>query len=385
MGVVFRRIRRSVRWVFSRLSRPGPHLLFVFAAVLALAVAAYFRQTPAHAAAPAQTITVTLSPSSIVADGVSTSRVTATLPFPIPGQTVVFSSSDSGIRFGSTIDNFNGTYTATLTSSTTVGTATIIAESSWMGQEISGTASLTQTPGPAKNITLSVEPGSIVADGHSYAIATATVTDARGNPVTTDAVSFSSTDRGEKVLGVTNGGNGTYRALISSSTTPGEAVITATDTSADLSVSGELNQIESSSLNETVTGSLLSLVSAEWTFQYTSTYTMVRLLVVTGVPVGSDVRVGCNGRGCPFTRRLIVVGASSGCGTNAGSCGTGRRIDLTREFHRSHLHVRTRVTVVITRPQWIGKYYEFITRASHPPHVRLACLASGDTHPGAGC
>ncbi len=385
MGVVFRRIRRSARAAFSRASRPGPGLLFVFAAVLALAVGACFRQAPAHAAAAAQTITVTLSPSSIVADGVSSSRVTATLPFPIPGQSVVFSSSDSGIRFGSTIDNFNGTYTATLTSSTTVGTATIIAASSWMGQEISGTASLTQTPGPAKNITLGVEPGSIVADGHSYAIATATVTDARGNPVATDAVSFSSTDRGEKVVGVTNGGNGTYRALISSSTTPGEAVITATDMSADLSVSGELNQTESSSLNETVTGSLLSLVSAEWTFQYTSTYTMVRLLVVTGVPVGSDLRVGCHGRGCPFTKRLIVVGASSGCGTNAGSCGTDRTIDLTREFHRSHLHVRTRVTVVITRPEWIGKYYEFITRASRPPYVQLACLASGETHPGAGC
>ena len=186
-------------------------------------------------------------------------------------------------------------------------------------------------------------------------------------------------------MGVTNGGNGTYRALISSSTTPGEAVITATDISADLSVSAELNQTESASLNETVTGSLLSLVSAEWTFQYTSTYTMVRLLVVTGVPLGSDLRVGCHGRGCPFTKRLIVVGASSGCGTNAGSCGTDRTIDLTREFHRSHLNVRTRVTVVITRPQWIGKYYEFITRASRPPYVRLGCLASGETHPGAGC
>jgi Invasin, domain 3 len=385
MGVVFRRIRRFVRGAFSRRPRSGLDLLFLFAAVLVVAAAVNFHQTPARAAASAGTISVTLSPSSIVADGVSSSQVTATLPFPIPGQTVVFSSTDSGIRFGPTIDNFNGTYTATLTSSTTVGTPTITATSSWMGQEISGTASLTQTPGPAKNMTLSVEPGSIVADGQSYAIATATVTDAHGNPVPTDAVAFSSTDPLEKVLGVTDEGNGTYRALIMSSNTPGEAVITATDTSANLSVSSELNQSDSSSLNQTITGSLLSLVSAEWTFHYTSTYTMVRSLVVIGVPVGSNLLVGCHGRGCPFTNRLIVIGAGSGCAGNGASCGTDRTIDLTREFHRSHLHAQTRVTVVVTRPQWIGKYYVFTTRASRPPVVRLACLAPGETRPGAGC
>jgi Invasin, domain 3 len=385
VGVVFRSIRRFVRGAFSRRSRPGLDLWFVFAAVLTLAVVAYVRQAPAQAAGPAETITVTLSPSTIVADGVSSSRVTATLPFPLPGQTVVFSSTDSGIRFGPTIDNFNGTYTATLTSSTTVGTPTIIATSSWMGQQISGSASLTQTPGLATNITLSVEPGSIIADGHSYAIATATVTDAHGNPVPTDAVAFSSTDPLEKVVGVTNGGNGTYRGLIRSSTTPGEAVITATDTSANLSVSSELNQTEGSRLNQTVPGSMLSLVSVEWTFHYTPVYTMVRSLVVTGLPVGASLLVGCHGRGCPFTRRLIVIGPSTGCGAKSRRCGTDRTIDLTREFHRSRLHVRTRMTVAITRPQWIGKYYFFVTRASRPPYVRLACLAPGETHPGAGC
>jgi Invasin, domain 3 len=398
---VFRRIRRFARGPFSRLSRPGFDLWFVSAAILTLAVGAYLRQAPAQAAGPADTITVTLSPSSIVADGVSSSLATATLPYPLPGQTVVFSSSDTGTRFGPTIDNLNGTYTATLTSSTTVGTTTITARSPWMGQQISGTASLTQTPGPAKSITLSVEPGSIVADQHSYAIATATVADAHGNPVSTDAVAFSSTDPLEKVAGVTNGGNGTYRALIRSSTTPGVAVITATDTRANLSVSSELNQTESSGLNQTsssglnqtsgpglnhtITGSLLSLVSVEWTFQYTPRYTMVRLLVVTGVPVGSSLLVGCQGRGCPFTRRLIVIGASGRCGAKARRCGTDRTIDLTREFHRSRLHLRTRVTLAITRPQWIGKYYVFATRASRPPYVRLACLAPGETHPGAGC
>ncbi|MGO9907802.1 MAG: Ig-like domain-containing protein [Solirubrobacteraceae bacterium] len=357
----------------------------MFAAVLALAVGTYLRQAPAQAAGPAETIAVSLSPSSIVADGVSSSRVTATLSFPLPGQTVVFSSTDSGIRLGPTIDNLNGTYTATLTSSTTAGTPTITATSSWMGQQISGSASLTQTPGPAKNMTLSVEPRSIVAGGTSYAVATATVTDAYGNPVSTDAVAFSSTDPLEEVIGVASGGNGTYRALIRSSTTPGEAVITATDTTANLSVSSELSQTGGAKVNQTAAGSLLSLVSAQWTFQYNPVYTMVRSLIVIGVPVGSRLLVGCHGRGCPFTTRLIVIGAGAGCASTSRWCGTDRTIDLTREFKRSRLHVRTRVTVLITRPQWIGKYYAFTTRASRPPSVRLACLAPGATHPGASC
>lgn len=373
-----------MRGVFSRQPRPGHDLWFVFV-VLALAGGTCLRQASAAAAAPAETITVTLAPSTIVANGMSSSVVTAMLPLPLPGQTVVFSSTDSGIRFGPTIDNFNGTYTATVISSTTVGTPTIIATSLWMDEPISGSATLTQTSGPAKNITLSVEPGSIVADGHSYAIATATVTDAHGNPVLADAVVFSSTDPLETIDGATNGGNGTYRAEIRSSTTPGEALITATDASANLSVSSELNQTETPGPYHGVANSLLSLVSMEWTFDDTPVYTMVRWLVVDGVPVGSRLLVGCHGRGCPFTRRLIVTGASAGCGTRSRVCGADRTIDLTREFLRSRLHVATRVTVAITRSQWIGKYYVFTIRASRPPSVRLACLAPGETHPGAEC
>ncbi|MBV8219370.1 MAG: Ig-like domain-containing protein [Solirubrobacterales bacterium] len=272
-----------------------------------------------------------------------------------------------------------------MTSSTTVGTPTIVVTSSWLGQQISGSAPLTQTPGPAKNMVLSVAPGSIAADAHSYATATATVTDAHGNPVPTDAVAFSSTDPLEKIVGVTNGGNGIYRALIRSSTTPGEAIITATDTSANLSVSSQLLQTGSSAVNQTVTGSPLSLASLVWTFRYTSLYTMVSRLVVTGVPVASSLRIGCHGRGCPFTKHLIVISASTGCPASSPGCGTDRTIDLTGEFHRARLHAGTRVTVAITRPQSIGKYYAFTTHAGRPPSVRLACLAAGATRPGAGC
>jgi hypothetical protein len=63
----------------------------------------------------------------------------------LPGQAVAFSSSDPGIRFGPTIYNRDGIYTATPTSSTVVGTPAITASASWAGQKVTGQAILTQT------------------------------------------------------------------------------------------------------------------------------------------------------------------------------------------------------------------------------------------------
>ena len=324
---------------------------------------------------------VTLSPSRIVADGVSTSTASATLRFagtPLVGQTVVFSSSDSGIRFGPVIDNLDGTYTATLTSSTVVGSPAITATSQWEGQTVSGAATLTQTPGPAKRIALSVEPRSIIANGSSLATATATVADAYGNPVATDAVVFSSSDPGETVIQAANNGNGMYSAEIRSSTTPGQVSIEATDTTASLSVRSELTQ--------TAKGSLLSLVTMQWTFHYTFAYTKVLSMIVKGAPGGASVLIECHGRSCPFSRHLRVIAKTNGCAPEAKrGCSNNGTIDLTPDFQKHRLRVGTRITVAITRAQSIGKYYMFNTRKGRAPRVQVSCLAAGATRPGPPC
>ena len=75
---------------------------------------------------PVDTLTVSLSPTSIAANGVATSTATATLTAdgkPVAGEPVTFASSDSGEKISAVTDNKNGTYTATITSSTTIGTA----------------------------------------------------------------------------------------------------------------------------------------------------------------------------------------------------------------------------------------------------------------------
>jgi hypothetical protein len=369
---------RCISW---RLGRWPLALWFVLAVVLAISLSAYLFSERAAAAGPTETITVTLAPSSIVADGVSTSTATAVLRFGaglLAGQTVVFSSSDSGIHFGPTIDNLDGTYTAMLSSSTAVGAPTITATSQWAGQTASGRATLTQTPGPAKNMTLSLEPQSIIANGRSYTAATAKVADAHGNPVPTDRVIFSSSDPREEITATANNGNGTYSVLIKSSTTLGQIAIQATDPAANLTARSELSQVAS--------GSLLSLVTMQWTFDYTPGYTKVRYLTVYGAPVGASVVIDCHGRGCPFTEHVNAVTETKPCGPKGKrSCQTSRTIDLAPDFQNRRLRVGTRITVAITQPLWVGEYYQFTVRSRRAPRVHVACLAPDEIRPDAPC
>jgi len=151
---------------------------------------------------------------------------------------VTFSSSDSGEKIGLVTDNKNGTYTATITSSTTVGSVTITAADGSVSPGISGRATLTQTAARASNVTVALSPGSIVANGTSTSTATATVKDAAGHLIGGDRLAFSSSDSGEKIGPVTDNKTGTYTATVTSSKTAHQVTITASDSSVSPSVSG---------------------------------------------------------------------------------------------------------------------------------------------------
>jgi adhesin/invasin len=194
-----------------------------------------------------KTITETLNPPSIAANGTSTSIATATVqlcntalttcsPDVQPAQTVVFTSTDPGETISATTMHPNGVFTAVITSSTTAGQATITATDSYPDfpsgnpTSIHATAILTQTPGPGVQLVLVVSPSSIVANGKSTSTATATVRDGHGNTVAGDTVSFTSSDKAEKISTTTDHSNGTYTVTITSSKTTEVATITATDT-----------------------------------------------------------------------------------------------------------------------------------------------------------
>ncbi len=210
--------------------------------VLSTCLSWWVLTVPAQAAGPAAFVAVQLSSPSIVANGTTTTTATATVTDassnPVAGDTVTF-TSDSGNGIAPVIgtDNGNGTYTSTITSTTHAGTATITATDS---TGPSGQASLTQTPGPAALVTVQLSPSAILANGISASTATATVTDANGNPVAGDTVTFAS-DSGNPIAPVigTDDGNGTYTTTVTSTAAPGNPTITATDVSVRPNVSGQ--------------------------------------------------------------------------------------------------------------------------------------------------
>jgi 6-phosphogluconolactonase (cycloisomerase 2 family) len=185
---------------------------------------------------PATQVALALAPASITANGtastVATVTVTDTNGNPVSGDSVTITSNGAQQVSAVTAGSAPGTYLATITSTTTAGAASITATDTSVNGGVSASQKLIQTAGPATNVALALAPSSIPADGTSTSVATATVTDAFGNPVSGDVVTITSNDL-QQVGAVTAGSTpGTYLATITSTTTAGAASITATDTSA---------------------------------------------------------------------------------------------------------------------------------------------------------
>ena len=100
-------------------------------------------------AMPGCAVSASVNPVSIAAGGSSTATVQASVidahGNPMSAETVSFTASDPGITFGSVTDHKDGTYTATVTSSTTAGQVTLTAHD----RSMFGTTTLTQTAAAA--------------------------------------------------------------------------------------------------------------------------------------------------------------------------------------------------------------------------------------------
>ena len=532
---------------------------------------------------PAAHVALQLNPSTILANGSSITTATATVTDAVghllPSETVVFSSTDSGEKISpATPGTTTGTYTATIRSSTTIGTPTItVTDGAASAQQ-----SLVQAAGVPTIVTVHLNPSSIAADGVSTTSATATVTDAQGHPISSDSVVFASSDPGQFFGVVANHGNGTYSVQIRSSTTPGPSTITATDAygptgqatlgqtagpsnttlvaSASTLVTNEpvtlfaavgasagspsgtitfknggvpiahcsavvitptssaatcqtsfaaasstkqISAVFTPNATSTAPGSIgaitltvrpdISAVSLQaatiqtvgqratytavvtpatspfgpvlpsggvefldggkplpsclstavingrasctltygargnhritaryggdpnfdgstsaastitvvpapvrvlgvltpamqWTFRYTPGYTSVVALVLSGASTSATVAIGCRGRGCPFATRKMAVAKPRRCGQKGQrACPMSGSIDLAPSFRHRRLYVGARLTVVISRPNWIGKYYAFTIRARRGPSIQITCVGPGHNQPGVGC
>ncbi|HEU4839969.1 MAG TPA: invasin domain 3-containing protein, partial [Ilumatobacteraceae bacterium] len=158
-------------------------------------------------AASTLTSTLTASPTSIVADGSSTSAITVRLKdsagndLSSSGGVVALALTGTG-SLSAVTDNGDGTYAATLTAPTAVGTGTVTGTLN--AAAFAASAGVTYAHGPATQIVLD-ESGSAVA-GNAHTL-TATIEDAHGNTVTSDnstVVAFAKTGGAGTVTGLGN-------------------------------------------------------------------------------------------------------------------------------------------------------------------------------------
>jgi Invasin, domain 3/Bacterial Ig-like domain (group 3) len=136
----------------------------------------------AQAAGLGSSITLQVSPGAIIANGASTTVATATvtnvLGFGVPGERIVFSSTDPGQTIGRVSDHLDGTYTATITSSTAPGVATITATD--VSASIAAQATLSQTPN-SSTARLRVLPSMTIVTNQAVTVL-GTVSSTAGSP-----------------------------------------------------------------------------------------------------------------------------------------------------------------------------------------------------------
>ncbi len=348
-----------------------------------IATAARADAAPLGAAQAANISLTPLSPGVLTANGTSQATATVTLSDaqgnPIAGDAAGLQiSSDDPLVHGSIADDGNGVYTATVISSTTAHRVTVTVTETSAG--ISASEPLTFVHGSASRVSVALNATVLVANGISSTMATVVVSDAHGNRITGDAVTLSSRNGSVRFGPVTDVGNGVYRARVYSPNTPGATTIRATDISASPTTSG------TTTLTGTPAPSLVSLVTMQWTFAYSFSYTTVPGLVVSGAPTRAWIDLGCSGTGCPFSKMTLAVARQPRCSARPGHlCRSGSNLFLTAGLAHHHLAPGARLTVAVVRPGWIGKFYSFRVRAGTGPAISISCLAPQGSRPGVGC
>lgn len=177
--------------------------------------------------------TIDADPESILADGVSTSTITVQLmdprgdPLTSGGHTVTLSSTSGTLSDVS--DEGDGSYTASLTSGfLALGTAVVTGQVN--GEDIDDSAEVTFTLLPASPETSSIEagPSTIEADGASTSTITVRLRDAEGNPLPEGGDDVGLSASAGTLSTVSDEGDGTYSATLTSAASPGTAEVTGT-------------------------------------------------------------------------------------------------------------------------------------------------------------
>jgi hypothetical protein len=112
----------------------------------------------------------------------------------------------------------------------------------------------------------------------------------------------------------------------------------------------------------------------DWTFVVSPTYTVVRSLVVYGVPAAAKVELSCTPSSCPIrahnesvTGRRVCTGKGKDRKCRTIPPGKASTVNLTRLVAGPRLSVGTLLTVKVVEPDTIGKQYTFKIRANRQP------------------
>jgi len=197
----------------------------------------------------AGTSTVAAAPTSVQADGSTTSTITVTLKDaynnPVAGKTVTLVSSrvaEDTISAASGTSSVSGVVTFTVTS-TTAGSSVFTATGD--GVAITPTATVTFGASAAAS-TVAAAPSSVTADGSSASTITVTLKDADNQPVTNKTVTLAKTSGpGTPVITTVSGTTDTngVATFTVTSTTVGADVFTATGDSVAVTPTATVNFI----------------------------------------------------------------------------------------------------------------------------------------------
>ncbi|QIQ22228.1 invasin domain 3-containing protein [Zophobihabitans entericus] len=304
-----------------------------------------------YTAGPADpgTSTITANPTSILADGSTTSTITVRLKdqygnnLPTGGDSVTIFVNGTAIGIPETIviDHNNGTYSIN-TKSTVTGTD--IFNFTVNGAAGAATASVTYTPGVADitTSTINANPVSITADGVTISTITVQLKDVNGNNLTTGTdiveITVNGTAVGTPDATTVNNGDGTYtittKSTVAGTDTFGFTLNTVTS-SATASVTylpgaanATVSTIVANPTSITADGVMLSTITVQLKDQFgnnltggTDTVTITAQGTAVGTP---ETTVTNNGNGTySITTKSTVTGTDTFGFTVNGAAGTG--------------------------------------------------------------
>lgn len=175
------------------------------------------------------TIDAAATPEMVIADGISTSiisaRVYETSTSVAINQGTVSFGTTLGTIPSSVVTNISGIAAASLLSSTTTGTATVTAR---YGNTLSDQVTVAFSPSTPTTLSLTASPTVLLADNVSTATLTAVVTDQSGNPVPNGTqVRFSIPPQSGSMENLRTTESGVAMNALTSSSTPDTVTVTA--------------------------------------------------------------------------------------------------------------------------------------------------------------